>query len=263
MELSRDRNKRADGPPAERPLQRADPGEAVPVDWLVDAHFDGSAEARRLADLVRAGDSELLLQLQLESYTGPVWEVFCDVVVRYAVTVLRSWLRRGLMAQRLAEKRLRGRPRDLGQIPDPEAEELAGETVAVALISFRDKVLKANRWDPRKGASLRTYFIGHCLARFIDVWAAREAERKRSPWEPLPDDADQRLTCDGPERQVVIEEEISEGLGDLDERTATVVRLYAQGYRHAEIAERIGNGTTAKAVERIWARHRERQRKGA
>jgi hypothetical protein len=31
-------------------------------------------------------------------------------------------------------------------------------------------VLRRQRWDYRKGASLRTYFIGQCLSRFANVY---------------------------------------------------------------------------------------------
>lgn len=42
--------------------------------------------------------------------------------------------------------------------------------MAKALDRFRADVLLAKKWDYRKGASLRTYFIGQCLIRFANIY---------------------------------------------------------------------------------------------
>ncbi len=47
---------------------------------------------------------------------------------------------------------------------------MAGEVVTVALAPFRDEVLLPGLWDPAKGASLTTYFVGQCILRFPNVY---------------------------------------------------------------------------------------------
>ncbi len=50
-------------------------------------------------------------------------------------------------------------------------QDLAIDTVVAALSAFRDEVLnlKENRWNPAKGASLKTFFIGQCKWQFPNV----------------------------------------------------------------------------------------------
>lgn len=60
---------------------------------------------------------------------------------------------------------------------DPEnADELANETVAVALNKFRDTNLRRHRWDSTRGATIKTYFIGQCLIRFPNIYRSWLAE---------------------------------------------------------------------------------------
>jgi len=47
--------------------------------------------------------------------------------------------------------------------PD-EVEELTYETVSKALFHFRRDVLMKHAWDYRKGATLRTFFVGQCAS---------------------------------------------------------------------------------------------------
>ncbi|NEA24572.1 hypothetical protein [Actinomadura bangladeshensis] len=46
------------------------------------------------------------------------------------------------------------------------------ETVAAALRFFMERVLPQGRWDPTKGASLRTFFVGACLLHFLNIYNA-------------------------------------------------------------------------------------------
>jgi hypothetical protein len=266
MEDSRDRTRRAAGPPHERPLQ---PDEwtlsDVPPSWLVDA--DTSKEARDVDRL--QGDADMLLQLQLERYRGRAWNYFADVLARYGYAVLLSWAGRGLLLQKCREKGIRGLPREIGPLDPDDAVELASETVAVAIHFFRTSVLMRNRWDPEGGASLRTFFIGQCLIRFPDVYRIWRKEQRDPARERVRAEADPNEPAgDDPARTALQRVEADEALEDLDPRTATVLRLSAQDLPQEEIARelerRTGQPVTAKSVEAILYRHRRRQkRKGA
>jgi hypothetical protein len=41
--------------------------------------------------------------------------------------------------------------------------------------------LLANRWDPKKGASIKTFFIGQCLIRFVNVYNRWRDNDRRNP----------------------------------------------------------------------------------
>lgn len=235
----------------------------MPQGWLRDAE---DAEATRDLDRLVA-DSEMLLQLQLEGYEGKAWDYFSDVLARYGYAVLFAWLVRGTMLAKCKEKRIRGLPPELGPIYGDDAAELAGEVVAVAIHYFRKTVLKRHRWDPKGGASLRTFFIGQCLIRFPDVYRPWRKEAGRDiPTENVV--CDDRDSPDDLEITVVQRIEIDQALREIDERTGQVLRLLADGLTQKEIArtmaEQNGEPMSAKAVEAILYRHRRRQqRKGA
>ncbi len=57
--------------------------------------------------------------------------------------------------------------------------QLALETVAEALVFFRDHVLCGQRWSHAGGASLTTYFIGSCLFAFPNVFRRWQAEQRK------------------------------------------------------------------------------------
>ncbi|MBB5167641.1 hypothetical protein [Mycobacterium sp. AZCC_0083] len=92
------------------------------------------------------------------------------MLARYGHAIVAGWLTRRTIEARCREKRLRHVPSleevDLG-ISD--VDEIADETVAEALSYFRDRVLIPSKWNPRRGASLRTFFVGQCLIRFVAV----------------------------------------------------------------------------------------------
>jgi DNA-directed RNA polymerase specialized sigma24 family protein len=50
-----------------------------------------------------------------------------------------------------------------------------------AIHSFRDNILVEHKWDYRRGASLRTYFVGHCVIVFIDVYERWRVEEEGQP----------------------------------------------------------------------------------
>jgi hypothetical protein len=73
------------------------------------------------------------------------------------------------------------RERGLGGLEEPPpgamtrpdvVEELANQTVAKSLHYFRENVLMRGQWNPNRGASIKSYFIGQCLIRFPNIYRA-------------------------------------------------------------------------------------------
>lgn len=227
----------------------------VPGEWLAP-HLVDSSRLDRLC-----GDADLAQRLREQRYRGRDWNYFVTELIKYGYAVLISWMRSGLIWRRLAD-------RNIGGLPEPPAwewhneawNEIAGMTMVVAVEKFRDTVLIPGRWDPRRGASLKTYFIGQCLFRFPNVYRSWRtsvlAHRAEIPDELQP----WRLatpTAAGPEQELISRDEINRELGELDDRTRMVLLLLDQGYDQTEVAEQLG--TTRKGVEMIVRRHRARQ----
>jgi DNA-directed RNA polymerase specialized sigma24 family protein len=129
-----------------------------------------------------------------------------------------------------------------GALTKPDvAEQLAGETVAQALRGFHDTVLVPGRWDPARGASLKTFFIGQCLIRFVTVyrfWLRTEVHLQERLVEELM--VFDRPASGGPGVDpadlAVIQQEIDIVLADAPARTKTMLVLLAAGYTQADVA---------------------------
>jgi DNA-directed RNA polymerase specialized sigma24 family protein len=232
--------------------------------------FELTEQAQRLQRLV--ADKELLTALQAQGLQGRDWERFVEVLARYGVDVMRAWVRSGEVFVRCAR-------RGWGQLQAPgdgrpwgrdEAEELALETVAVAIGKFRDTVLATNRWTPEGGATLKTFFVGQCLIRFANVYRRWLVETRPgvgpdgpacAPIEVLDTAARPRRGAEhgDPARPVIAALEVARGLEQLDPRTRVVVCGVAEDYSYAEIAAVLGVGR--KAVDGLLARHRDRLRR--
>lgn len=221
---------------------------SIPLDWLDE--LDDNPEIRDLAARLSA-DNELLLTLQLESFAGPAWEIFvADVLVPYGLAVLTSWIRTGTIFSRLRERRLRGVkvPEGLrGRLVDA-ARELASDAVSEGVIGFRDHVLKPAKWTAAGGATLRTYFIGQCLIRFVDVARAwvRDEVRIQLPLSILDKRADPSAD---PERRAVSRDQLARAMATVDDPVAwRVAQLTADGTPQDEIASILGL-SSQRAVE--------------
>lgn len=133
--------------------------------WLKAEHLSREERIERLA-----ADADLIADLRADDFDGDDWAFFANELARYGLAVIQGWMRRGLMASKCAEKRIAvpTLPRPV-QHDEAAITAIAGETVAEALDRFRDEVLIPGKWDPCKGASLRTYFIGQCMMRYANV----------------------------------------------------------------------------------------------
>jgi len=221
---------------------------AVDLDSLIE--FDQADSGRQLARLT--ADVELLTELALNGFEGPSYQRFADILARYGIGVLASWCRTGKIFGKCAEKGSGLTRRD---IPADDAEELALETVACALVSYRKKILMGGRWDPRRGASIKTYFIGHCLLTFPNIYRAwlREEQRRPPVMAAPPDSA-----LPGPEQtfhERLAVEEFYLGVGDPTLRR--VLMDVAAGYSMEDIAYRCGL-TVAAVKSRLYHYRKDR-----
>ena len=215
--------------------------------------------ARTALSAVRLhADVELHRQLADENFEGLCWDRFVEVLVEFAFPVLTTWIVSGAIRKHVARNARVLLEAPPSPVTQEDAEDLASETIADALRPFRDRVLRANRWDPSRGAALTTWWIGYCLLRFPDVYrrwqtaqrkwsfSLRAAEQLRSlGLEPAPED---------PADQLIMHEELAQALASVpSEFTRRILQLKAQGYRHREISEVLG--CSVKSIESRLARH--------
>lgn len=141
-------------------------------------HSDGHAE---LAACLEA-DRELRDTLAAQDFTGDAYAVFEDELAGYGHQLMMAWLASGHIFTRCRQAGLR-----LLSLPIPfsDREDLAQETVADALRTFKRKGLEQGGWRPEGGASLKAHFAGALLRQFANTW------KKGS--EPLPPPARCRL----------------------------------------------------------------------
>lgn len=168
----------AAGLPIQPEEQARDAGDGVPVNWVTEF----AAEARDLDRIVEdlqhrerlAGDAELVMWLALNGFQGRDYDEFANELAKYGLGVMVAWIRKGVIFGKCRDRGIVGLPEPpTGALTAPDiAEELAYETVARALAYFRSRVLMTGKWNPAKGASLKTYFIGQCLFQFRDVYRA-------------------------------------------------------------------------------------------
>lgn len=227
----------------------------VPRSWVREDH---RIEADRVDRLL--ADAELVTRLQLARFEGPDWKKFATELARYGMAVLGSW-----MYTRTIFARLRARGVGVPPLPDTGWDydtraEIAGLTVAIALRKFRETVLIPNTWDPNRGATLRTFFIGQCLIRFPNVYREWLTESHR--WQQLHDQPDEdtwphTMASSNVEREVVGDAGLEELLDEApDQRTRHLLLRLAEGSSQREIADELD--CTVKAVERLLYRHRKR-----
>lgn len=237
------------------------PEKVVPLDWLDDPRL--AEQAARIDRL--AADFDLITTLGLEGFQGPDWDVFEGELAKYGLAVIGGWTRRGAIFGKYFERGFGGLPEPFRDFTDDEVDELALETVAKGLYHFQRDVLMKQRWDYRKGASLRTYFVGQCLSRFANVYRRWYKNEQRNRYVTTNDD--QLLVHLGPRSNDTAGRAVDgvEGQRALqtvkDKRVEMAMRLTAADRSQAEIAGILG--VTEKAVERMLSNERQRQRRRA
>lgn len=242
--------------PSSDAVKRVPDDSPVPLSWLQDADFQSNNE--RLDRL--AADVELVTSLALAGYAGPEWDYFENELAKYGMAVIGAWMRKRLILGKCRTKGFGGLP-DLDRDFDyDEVDELTGETVATALRYFRNDVLMRNRWDARRGATLRTFFIGQCLLRFANVYRRWYGNEVRNQLADMSGDKLVVLAGAAPDdtaRTATDRHTIEAALASVpNPHVRRAMLLTALGVKQAEIAYELG--VTEKAVERMLAHQRQR-----
>ena len=119
------------------------------------------------------------------------------------------------------------------------------------------------RWDYRRGASLRTFFIGQCLMRFANVYRAWWNREARAAVDVAADHEAlvllERRPVAGEERPVLDRDQVARALRHVKDPRVRRVLLLRADLSNAEIAEQLG--VTEKTVERMIANERDRLRR--
>lgn len=213
----------------------------------IEAGTEFAKEAEPLDRL--AADVELMNRLMWAQYDGPEWRLFQRALAEYGVAVIFKWIRSGRIFAECARKGF-GAVRARRHHDADDARGIAGETVARAFVFFRNRVLVDGIWDPSRGASIRTYFIGACILHFPNEYqrslGSERVEQRRI--RHLEDDvvlgelAIARFSWpDGHTRFVTEVREIE------DPVTQEIALYKIEGYSEQEIADRIR--LSRKAVE--------------
>ncbi len=214
------------------------------------SEFETTPEARHLARL--EADTELMLRLSADGFEGRVWEKVAGALVEYGFAVMRAWLITGQVFVKLREKGRGGLDPPPAGVPRDEAITLADEAVADGIVHFRDNVLKTGYWDPRRGASLSTFFVGNCLLiQFPNLYRKWFRDRRRRltymPIEPVGSGATDHPALqipakEDPQRDVVERDTSARAVRSIlspvaDETNRAILALRADGYGIDEIGE--------------------------
>jgi DNA-directed RNA polymerase specialized sigma24 family protein len=151
-------------------------------DALIALHHGGfspdestAEEAAHRLDRI-AQDHAHIEMLRHDRFEGPNYELFKTTLALYGYPVMRAWIRRrqiwSLTAARGRAVRCRDAVRDHLARDLDDRQELAMETVAKALVFFREHALIAGKWTPSGGANITTFFAGACIAVFPNVCRA-------------------------------------------------------------------------------------------
>jgi hypothetical protein len=115
-------------------------------------------------------------------FRGPVFDSFINGLYKYAWPVMLDAIRTGSIVTIQTGLPPRSIPSDERQLlhdSSPEREDLALASIARAVPKFITS-LRNGRWDPARGRSLRTFFIGACAYAFwqeYDLWCAQRRKQ--------------------------------------------------------------------------------------
>ncbi|MFI7424517.1 helix-turn-helix transcriptional regulator [Nonomuraea sp. NPDC049684] len=251
----------------------------------IDSEFVADAE-RQLAEDVEPESDEarqarlendhkivMLLRADLAAGRRDRFDRVAEQLVRYALPILGMWVARGEIFAKVNQRREQANQTRAGQGKSPlpkitrdpfdwrawdrdEVEEFVHDLAGEGVERFR-RAVEEGQCDPRRGASMRTYFIGGCLFAFEKVYRHRCRQQRLeralvsaglahdvAALEPVR----QFALTPGPERQVIVRDEISRAMAQIPAPEMHQVLWYsALGYTQQEAAEKAG--LTPKALE--------------
>ncbi len=212
-----------------------------------------------------AADNRRVAALAAVDFTGPLWDDFAHDLAEYAYPVIRVWIVTRRIYRECAKKGIHFARRLPHTLTQDDADEIALETIARALVGFR-RLLREGGWSPQMGVRLTTLFIGQCMLRFSNVardWA-RHGEGAPAAAVSLDDLEDKGISLgDGedldpfsdPATVAAVKDEAERILAAAeDPRTREILRHRIADLNDAQIAAALG--VTKKAVESALYRFR-------
>ncbi|GLW74480.1 hypothetical protein Kpho02_67780 [Kitasatospora phosalacinea] len=211
------------------------------------------------ADRARSkSDQQLYERLKSSGFAGLQWELFADALATYALPILMNWLYTGEI---FAQCAARGRPvkrrggADLTVLRQDrdEREELACETIARGIRTFREHAMVNGGWRSDRGASLKTYFVGAAAMEFGAVyerWASEHSRRPPTIPEDIHEISDIRGSAEeSPEASIEAKDFVSRVLSSIpDGATRTAAFLAMNDYSNKEIGEHLNMSAGAVAM---------------
>jgi DNA-directed RNA polymerase specialized sigma24 family protein len=208
-------------------------------------------------------DTELFAALREVNFTGPGWDHFATETARYAVDVLKSWLRKRTFAAELGTKHIPFRPTagetDRLAIDRGYRRSIIDSAVGEALEKFREKARAGIGWSPQGGALIRTWFTTACVYEVINQLNARRSDAHRQhravgvAYGQFLEAARDPGTGGGgdPAQHVADQDVLREHLGSLSPRDRNIVWGRASNQTYKEIAELCGE-VDGRAIDRRW-----------
>jgi hypothetical protein len=126
-------------------------------------------------------DCATVERVRLADFRGPACEGLIADLYRYAWPVMLDAIRTGSIGAIPTPLPHRNIPSDECQLlhdSSEEREDLALASIARALPRFI-KALRSGQWDPAKGRSLKSYFIGACVFAFWHEYELWSSQRRR------------------------------------------------------------------------------------
>lgn len=242
---------------------------AVEAELCDDDHC--TPQQRAMAENVarRHADNEIVSELRARDFDGPLYEYFVAELAAYALAVLMAWMRTGEIFRKCREK---GRPVQSTEIwrwDLDDRRDLAHLTVSKALAVFRERVLLPGVWDRRRGATVKTFFLGACLLQFANFYNECAGERRRWGGPALAgvvdDDTGGDLLAEdaiGRDPAVVVatRDRFQRALVDMPAELGMAATMIYEGHTYDEAAAAIG--IKADALSARLRRFRDRHGKG-
>lgn len=242
-------------------LDTAVPPKLGPTELAVQPSLEDGDEiappdvVRRL-DVLEA-DKELAHDLMMAGYQGPEWKAFTETLASYGLPVITGWIRTNKIVQKCREKgfpcpAFGQRPRTIQDVHD-----IATDTVVDGIQEFRLRVLEPRKWDPGKGASLKTFFIGQCLLQFPNAY--RRVMKKNTPEHVAAELME--LACGHRPLSVDRLAELARCAALPLDNPKMMVAARAMGYSNEEISAFLGR--SKRSVSSTIYRHKRRRRQRA
>ncbi len=115
------------------------------------------------------------------SLENPLWRDFAGQLARFGYPMVQTWLRIVLVWTGTVSATVGHRV----TLTEDDIDELAQETVARAINSFRDEARRSGRWSWPGQSELRTALLTQCVRQLPHAYRSRLLRTERLPVDPL------------------------------------------------------------------------------